>query len=220
MTFDQKDPEQKSLHRFDGIWVAKNVCRATPELPGWNDEFVATVKNGVFHGERGSAGQPGSESYDGTINRDGSAKLTQTGLSGATERDPFHRPVGTNYPNAYLGTFEMSRGAFIRNDRPSCTIEFAKQEQIRVGSLAPSSIAPNPARFDGLWIGKVDCEAKGVAQAWSNTFVGRVKDGVFHGEKGVEGQPGWVSFDGTFRPDGGIELNWKGLTGQSRKYPQ
>ena len=103
----------------------------------------------------------------------------------------------------------MSRGAFIRNDRPSCTIEFAKQEQIRVGSLAPSSIAPNPACFDGLWIGKVDCEAKGVAQGWSNTFVGRVKDGVFHGGYGVEGQPGWASFDGTFGADGGIELNWK-----------
>jgi hypothetical protein len=113
---------------FDGVWVAKNVCRATPELPGWTIEFVATVKNSLFHGERGSPGKPGSESFDGSLNQDGSAELTQRGLTGATEKDPFRRPVGTAFTSTYLGSFEMSRGAFIRSNRPSCTIEFTKQE--------------------------------------------------------------------------------------------
>src|SRR5712691_8288366 len=58
-------------------------------------------------------------------------------------------------------------------------------------------VCPDPRRFDGIWATTVVCESTGSALGWSKTFTGQVKEGAFHGETGVEGQPGWTTWDGT-----------------------
>jgi hypothetical protein len=98
---------------------------------------------------------------------------------------------------------------------PNCP--FAGLAKSNIAKLTMPSRTADPRHFDGFWITRVVCDSKGDVQGFSYEFVGRVKDGVFHGQRGVEGQPGWTSFDGTVEPDGSIEMSWKGLTGPDQR---
>ena len=48
--------------------------------------------------------------------------------------------------------------------------------------------------FDGFWITTVICEKQGDVSGWSTTFIGRVKNSVYHGHVGEEGKPGWTTY--------------------------
>jgi len=116
------------VRRFDGVWIGSLVCASTEKgLPGWQYRLVAKVANGTLHGERGHQGQPGSETWDGTVKADGSIEILQKGLSGDSARDPFHRPAGTEYQNTYAGKLSESHGTLTRLNRASCNIDFVPQ---------------------------------------------------------------------------------------------
>jgi hypothetical protein len=116
----------KDRRRFDGIWLGKLVCESTPSgLPGWSYELTGRVTDGVFHAEKGRVGKPGSQTFDGTIEPDGTADILQKGWSGAT--DPFHRPLGTEFNNRYLTKFDGPHGSGTRSDRASCNVNFTKR---------------------------------------------------------------------------------------------
>jgi len=118
----------KDRRRFDGIWQGKLVCEPTKSgLPGWSYELTGRVTDGVFHAEIGRVGKPGSQTFDGTIAPDGTADILQKGLSGDSRRDPFHRPVGTEYNNTYLTKFDGSHGSGTRSNRASCNVNFTKR---------------------------------------------------------------------------------------------
>jgi hypothetical protein len=118
----------KDRRRFDGIWLGKVACEATPSgLPGWRYELTGRVTDGVFRAEIGRVGKPGSQTFDGTIEPDGRADIFQKGLSGDPQRDPFHRPAGTEYNNRYLTKFDGSHGNGTRSDRASCNVNFTKR---------------------------------------------------------------------------------------------
>lgn len=120
-------PDQaKATKRFDGIWQGMLVCEATNSgLPGWKYELVGKVTDGVFHAQLGQVGKPGSQTFDGTIAPDGKADISQKGLSG--RRDPFHRPLGTEYNNTYWTKFDGSKANGTRANRPSCKVDLAKR---------------------------------------------------------------------------------------------
>src|SRR5246127_871825 len=116
----------KDRRRFDGIWLGKLVCEPTPSgLPGWRYELTGRVTDGVFHAEIGRVGKPGSQTFDGTIETDGTADIFQKGWSGAT--DPFHRPLGTEFNNRYLTKFDGPHGSGTRSDRASCNVNLTKR---------------------------------------------------------------------------------------------
>jgi hypothetical protein len=116
----------KDRRRFDGIWLGKLVCEPTNSgLPGWRTELTGRVTDGVFHAEIGRIGKPGSQTFDGTIEPDGTADILQKGWSG--QRDPFHRPLGTEFNNKYLTKFDGSHGSGTRTNRPSCNVNFTKR---------------------------------------------------------------------------------------------
>jgi len=116
----------KNRRRFDGIWLGKLVCEPTNSgLPGWRTELTGKVTDGVFHAEFGRVGKPGSQIFDGTIEPDGTADILQKGWSG--QRDPFHRPLGTEFNNKYLTKFDGSHGSGTRSDRASCNVNFTKR---------------------------------------------------------------------------------------------
>ena len=118
----------KDKRRFDGLWLGKLVCEATASgLPGFEREFGGRVKDGVFHAETGRVGKPGSQTFDGTIESDGTADILQKGLSGNPQRDPFHRPSGTEDNNKYLTKFDGSHGSGTRSDRASCSVNFTRR---------------------------------------------------------------------------------------------
>jgi hypothetical protein len=58
------------------------------------------------------------------IEPDGTAEIFVTGFT--NERDPFHRPLGTEYRAKVASHFEGSQGAGIRADRQNCNFDFAK----------------------------------------------------------------------------------------------
>jgi hypothetical protein len=204
-------------HRFDGVWIANLVCEKTASLPGWRTEFVGRVRSGTLHVQRGAEGAPGSETFDGMIEPDGTAEISQIGFSGDSKTDPFHRPTGTQFRTTYAGSFDDARGTFTRIDRPSCNINFTRQAQVRAGSLALPSAAPDVGRFDGFWVTTIVCEDIKDVSGWTRKFIGRVKAGVFHGQVGIEGKPGFNSYDGTIELDGSIEFLSKGLTSEDTK---
>jgi hypothetical protein len=70
--------------------------------------------------------------------------------------------------------------------------------------------------FDGFWLTKVICEKQGDVAGWSQTFIGRVKNSVYHGQGGVEGKPGSSGFDGTIERDGSVEIIQTAISGDSR----
>jgi Caspase domain len=113
------------VRSFDGFWIAKVACEdKAPALPASAYQFTATVKDGVLHAQIGIAGKPGSQAYNGKIAPDGTAEIFVTGFTGG--RDPFHRPIGTEYRTQVASRFEGSHGAGIRADRRNCNFDFAK----------------------------------------------------------------------------------------------
>jgi hypothetical protein len=113
------------VRRFDGFWIAKVACEGkAPIVPASSYQFTATVKDGVLHAQTGVEGKPGSQTYNGKIEPDGTAEIFVTGFAG--ERDPFHRPIGTEYRTKVASRFEGSHGGGIRADRRNCNFDFAK----------------------------------------------------------------------------------------------
>ena len=124
-SLETPDPA-KERQRFDGIWQGTLVCEATKSgLPGWTTELTGRVTDGVFHAEFGRVGNPGSQTFDGIIEPDGTADVLQKGWSGWQDR--FHRAPGTEFNNRYLTKFDGSHASGTRSDRPSCNVNFTKR---------------------------------------------------------------------------------------------
>jgi hypothetical protein len=91
----------------------------------------------------------------------------------------------------------------LRDEEP----RVAKAEQ------APASAAAIGPRYDGAWNVTVVCEPQpGGASGYKFDFVAQVKDNFLHGERRLEGSPGWLKLQGPIRPDGSATLDAQGLT--------
>jgi hypothetical protein len=73
--------------------------------------------------------------------------------------------------------------------------------------------------FDGVWVIKEICEKKGIFRADTYQFAGKIKDGIFHYQYGVEGEANSWTFDGKIEGDGSAEIDVKGLTGNTADDP-
>jgi len=71
-------------------------------------------------------------------------------------------------------------------------------------------------RFDGTWTTNMSCEASTHMPAYTWTFVSTITKGIFHGQHGEEGGPGYLVVDGPIGADGSAKLHAKG-TVQSGK---
>lgn len=80
--------------------------------------------------------------------------------------------------------------------------------------VVPSPLyAADAARFDGAWDATLSCpKSPDGAKAFSFEFDVAVKDGVLHGERGTEDEPGWMRLDGPIKPDGSAALIAEGIT--------
>jgi hypothetical protein len=88
---------------------------------------------------------------------------------------------------------------------------------LALAGLGARAQTPDAGRFDGAWDVAVDCPAsQDGAAPFSFDFTAVVRGGVLHGERGVAGQPGWMSLDGPISPDGAASLQARGLTGATQ----
>jgi hypothetical protein len=77
-------------------------------------------------------------------------------------------------------------------------------------------LSATPGAFDGKWDVTLVCpQAADGAMPFSFQFGGAVTNSVLHAEHGVADQPGWLSLDGTIRPNGDADLDAHGVTGMA-----
>jgi TIR domain len=105
--------------RFDGAWRTTIVCPSTRGAQGFTYQFPAQVKDGFFHGERGTEGRPTWLSIDGKIQLDGSAELFAQGLTGDAAF-AFNAPPGTSFSYHILARFEGSSATGMRVELRPC----------------------------------------------------------------------------------------------------
>lgn len=124
---------QETAGPLDGIWNTTMTCEAKGNAQAYTWHFTSTIAYSILHGERGNAGQPGYLALDGKINRDGSAKLTASGLVASTQYA--HGPLvstGDQYSYEVKAHFTATEGEGDRSTglgiygRP-CHYAFSKQ---------------------------------------------------------------------------------------------
>ena len=81
---------------------------------------------------------------------------------------------------------------------------------------AEARIAALTTPFDGKWTTVVSCRAAEGAGSFTILVEADVRGGLFNGEKGDRGKPGWYSLAGKFRPDGAVEVFARGIVPSSR----
>lgn len=85
--------------------------------------------------------------------------------------------------------------------------------------LSNALLANDAQKFDGQWLTTVSCANYRDALGFSYQFVSMVRDGVFHGVHGTEGEPGSLVIDGKIPDDGKASLYAKGRTGSKEYVP-
>ena len=83
-------------------------------------------------------------------------------------------------------------------------------------AISAAGLAQGVEPFDGKWTTIVSCPQAEGAGSFTLLVDADVRGGVFSGEKGTKGKPGWYSLTGKVRPDGSIELVAKGIVNSSR----
>ena len=126
--------QSSTAERFDGNWLTKFTCAAKGNTEGYTWQFPSVIQNSNFHGERGTAGEPGYLLIEGKIKENGSAKLSATGIVSSRKyaRGVFAHK-GEDYSYNIKAQFKETEGTGTRDEglgivgRP-CTFEFAKQQ--------------------------------------------------------------------------------------------
>jgi len=72
-------------------------------------------------------------------------------------------------------------------------------------------------RFDGKWLTKMSCPAKGNTEGYTWQFSSAVENGNFRGEHGSAGEPGYLLIEGKIAADGSAKLSANGIVA-SRQY--
>ncbi len=116
-----------ATHDFDGTWTTVLSCENAHGALGYSFEFPSSVSAGVLHGEKGTRGQPGWLTLDGTIAADGEATLYASGLVGAAPYAVGDRPAGTAYGYHVAAHFAATAGTGHRVEGRSCTVSFTRR---------------------------------------------------------------------------------------------
>ena len=83
-------------------------------------------------------------------------------------------------------------------------------------AMRGNAVAQSTSPFDGTWTTVVSCPAAEGAGSFTILVDADVKAGVFSGEKGDKGKPGWYSLNGKVGPDGAVEIFARGIVPSSR----
>ncbi len=113
--------------RFDGSWTVVVFCPASGSAPASAFRFLAGVKDGVLHGERGAAGSRGSMALDGTIQPDGLARLRASGITNDADEVLGVSPRDSSFIYEVAARFEGAHGLGARVDGRVCHLNFTRQ---------------------------------------------------------------------------------------------
>jgi hypothetical protein len=85
-----------------------------------------------------------------------------------------------------------------------------------VTAMSGDALAQSAGPFDGKWTTVVSCPAAEGAGSFTLLVDADIKSGVFSGEKGDKGKPGWYSLNGKVQSDGAVEIFARGIVPSSR----
>lgn len=85
-----------------------------------------------------------------------------------------------------------------------------------VTAISGDALAQSAGPFDGKWTTVVSCSAAEGAGSFTLLVDADIKGGVFSGEKGEKGKPGWYSLNGKVQSDGAVEIFARGIVPSSR----
>jgi hypothetical protein len=98
----------------------------------------------------------------------------------------------------------------------------AIRRAIRAAVVCSLALLPAAAvaggKYDGNWITHLACDAHGETPAYKWEFPSEIKDGVFHGQHGEEGGPGYLVIDGKIADDGSAKLVARGKVTQNHAH--
>ncbi len=113
--------------RFDGSWTVVVFCPAADTAPASAVRFIAAVRDGVLHGERGDGGSRGSMTLEGTIQPDGLAHLQASGMTNDADEVLGVAPRERSFVYEISARFQGSRGLGARIDGRVCHLTFTRQ---------------------------------------------------------------------------------------------
>jgi hypothetical protein len=94
------------------------------------------------------------------------------------------------------------------------SIGFAQSTSSPPQTGAGGPISP---RFDGKWLTKLTCPAKGNTEGYTWQFASVIENSSFRAEHGTAGEPGYLLIEGQIATDGSAKLSATGIVA-SRKY--
>ncbi len=119
-----------AVDRFDGDWSVTMTCPNNTERTaarGYRRQFPARVKDGVLHGEIGSAESAGWLRIDGRIGADGNALLDAHGRTGDPDYAVNQPPSSSPYAFHVEARFEGARGSGRRLEQRACSFTFERR---------------------------------------------------------------------------------------------
>jgi class 3 adenylate cyclase len=111
---------------YDGRWSTMISCPAFGRAQGYSQELSAEVKDGAYHAQLGTIGEPGSVVIDGKIISDGTSAIFAKGTVDSTATSG-GSAVGTSYFFHVIAQFEHSRGTGKRIEFRPCNLTFVRQ---------------------------------------------------------------------------------------------
>jgi hypothetical protein len=107
-------------------------------------------------------------------------------------------PDDAAWQNATAAATRASFGDYLKSFPAGTHVQEA---QLRTANLILN--APSAAKnFDGAWQTEWTCPNLGQYPGYSYRFVGQIKDGAYHGLKGVKGEPSSLDLNGKIDADG------------------
>ena len=125
---DEKTGPMIPTTRFDGVWQTTLSCTNANGALGYSFRFPSTVKNGVLHGEKGTAHEAGWVQIDGSLRPDGVADLYVEGLVGAAPFAVGQRPAGTPYGYHVDARFSLDHAEGHRVEGRPCTVVWSREQ--------------------------------------------------------------------------------------------
>ena len=125
---DEQKESREPTTRFDGLWQTTLSCANTNGALGYSFRFPSTVKDGVLHGEKGTAHAAGWLQIDGSLHSDGVADLYVEGLVGAAPFAVGQRPAGTLYGYHVDARFAGDRAEGHRVEGRPCTVLWTREK--------------------------------------------------------------------------------------------
>jgi hypothetical protein len=124
----QADEKTGNTAQFDGVWQTTLSCANSNGALGYSFRFASTIKNGVLHGQKGTAHEAGWLQIDGSLGSDGVADLYVDGLVGASAAAVGQRPAGTAYGYRLAARFSADRAEGHRVEGRPCAAIFTREK--------------------------------------------------------------------------------------------